>query len=169
MKKFKPDTELLKFAEDFSAKYKKLKAGTYQSEDSLYTIKYLNGIKDGRTGKPLTTVARVSQTTGIIELDKKTLLRNKGANKNFVFYIILWCIVRRYYSETYYEADMLTTQYYMTTSRSKKNILAGWKMIFSKNNLEENTKRFTKTMTQLLQPAKPKTKNGNRKMGRRKR
>jgi hypothetical protein len=70
--KFTPEKSLLAFAEWFSSNYKKLPAGHYHSDPLGYSVRYLNGIKDDN-GRILLTLSRISNKTGIIEIDKHIL------------------------------------------------------------------------------------------------
>lgn len=51
------------------------KAGIYRSENSKFCIDYYDKIKDRRTGKTLSTPARVGHTTGIIEISKDDFVK----------------------------------------------------------------------------------------------
>jgi len=76
---FSPETgrkqadDFIKFAEEFAARASYASAGgsVYTSDDGKYKIKYLDVIKDNRTGRELKTPARISRTTGIIEVSKQ--------------------------------------------------------------------------------------------------
>ena len=64
--------DFIRFAEEFAARASYASAGgsVYTSDDGKFKIKYLNVIKDN-TGRELKTPARISRTTGIIEVSKE--------------------------------------------------------------------------------------------------
>ena len=65
----------INFAEEFSYNASTLKSeADYFSDDDKYQISYLKDIV-GDNGKSLDTPARISQTTGLIEVSKKDFLR----------------------------------------------------------------------------------------------
>lgn len=76
---FNPETgrqeadDFIKFAEEFASRASYASAGgsVYTSDNGKYKIKYLDVIRDNRTGRELKTPARISRTTGIIEVSKQ--------------------------------------------------------------------------------------------------
>jgi hypothetical protein len=71
----KQTKEFYKFAVAFSENASILAAGNnepviYKSDDGKFQIDYYEIIRDDKTGKPLSTPARVAHATGIIELSK---------------------------------------------------------------------------------------------------
>jgi hypothetical protein len=66
--------EFIKFAQWFSENCAVLKAGTYYSENKKFRIDLLPVIVDG--GRVLTTPARISNTTGRIEVSKQHFIKN---------------------------------------------------------------------------------------------
>lgn len=63
----------VKFAEEFASKasYASAAGSVYVSDDGKYRILYLDQIVDRGTGRKLKTPARISRTTGQIEISKK--------------------------------------------------------------------------------------------------
>jgi len=151
---FKPSAELLDFAKEFSSNYKKLKAGNYNSAGGKYTVEYMNKIKDKDTGRIIRTVARVSNKTGIIELDRTWLLKQKNVTSNYVFYLIIWHAVIKWLSKngnsSYMNADIVTNEIYLKTGRSKKDIVIGWLKLFSTSDTELNRERYEKINKMLV-------------------
>ncbi len=115
--KFVPDEELIKFADTFSRHHKEFETGTYCSDNNTYCIQYLDKIPS-----KVDPTARISTKTGIIQLDKGRLSEHA---EGFVFYVILWCIVENIILNRT-DADILTMTYYVTTGRSKKEVLQGY-------------------------------------------
>lgn len=140
---FLPDPELLNFAKQFSDIYKKLTVGEYFSDEKKYHIKYLERIKDKNTGRILNTGARISNMTGIIELDKY-IFKRKEYTPDFLFFIILWCVAcnEQENKENMKMADKMVMEYYLTTERSKKNLEMGLIKLFSKALTDMNKERY---------------------------
>ena len=132
--RFLPDSNLLRFAKQFSDNYKKAPVGEYFSYNEKYHIRYLKRIKDTNTG------ARISGVTGIIEIDK-TIFKSKEYTPDFVFFIILWCVVCGEQKDIKL-ADKITIEYYLTTGRSRKNLALGYLKLFSKVLTELNRERW---------------------------
>ncbi|MFA7307630.1 MAG: hypothetical protein WC026_13260 [Hyphomicrobium sp.] len=154
---FKPNEELLEFAKEFSDSYTKLRVGDYVSNAETYKIKYLSQIKD--KGVHNKTGARVSNSTGIIELDKK-ILKHKCITPDFVFLLILWCIARyesKYLFSSELVADETSLKYYLTTVRSKRNAIVGWVKLLSHAQTEQNKERLKK-MFEILDSERNDTK-----------
>ena len=140
---FLPDSELLDFAKEFSDNYKRLTVGNYFSSKKTYHIKYLTNVIDDITGQKLITGARISNHTGIIQLDK-SLLKSKEYTSDFIFYIIIWCIACNNQSNKgdVKWADKYAINYYLTTGRSKKNIAMGYVKLFSSISTDLNKERI---------------------------
>jgi len=140
---FLPDSELLNFAKQFSDNYKKWSVGEYFSDYKKYHISYFERIKDKITGKVLTTGARISNMSGIIELDK-FIFKSKEYTPDFLFFIILWCVACNGQENKgdMKMADKLAVEYYLTTERSKKNLAFGYIKLFSKVATELNKERY---------------------------
>jgi hypothetical protein len=127
--KFEPDTELLKFAEEFSNTCKLLSAKDYVSENEKYHIRYKNFLQQ-RLKQPTTSIFRIGHSSKRIEINRKYIIAEKDMTPNFIFAMILWCIVR---FETYeihpfspYDlADMITLDYYLKTGRPPKDFIRG--------------------------------------------
>ena len=113
---FNPDKELLDFAEFFSKNWKILVLDKYNSYHNNYMINYVDDINN-----PFDTVVRIGQTTKIIEISKHGLT-SCDANENFIFYIILWCIVDFELKNTF-NSDKTTLTYYLKTKRSIKDLM----------------------------------------------
>lgn len=140
---FLPDSELLDFAKEFSDNYKRLTVGNYFSSKKTYHIKYLTKVVDNITGKQLTTGARISNDTGIIQFDK-SLFKSKEYTSDFIFYIIIWCVscVNQSNKGDVKSADKNAIKYYLKTGRSKKNIAMGYVKLFSSVSTDLNKERI---------------------------
>lgn len=142
---FNPDAELVEFAKDFSYKYRKLNSGVYRSNDSKYTIDYLDQIRDKLTKSVVNTPARIGHDSKIIHLDRSKFMSSKE-NSDFVFFIILWFIAKVDCEKCKYDdsyTDIFVLGYYLTTGRSSKNFRLGFlDMIKSVEKMEHNKKRY---------------------------
>lgn len=69
-------SSFVKFAEEFSEKAGYISAGSsiYTSDDGRFRIDYLDDILDRTTGKDLKTPARISKSTGVIEISRNKFL-----------------------------------------------------------------------------------------------
>lgn len=65
--------DFIEFAEEFSSRASYASAGgsIYTSDNGKYRIKYLDVIRDNASGRELKTPARISRTTGMIEVSKQ--------------------------------------------------------------------------------------------------
>jgi hypothetical protein len=144
---FTPDPELVSFADDFSTKYEKLSEGDYFSEKEKYQIKYLPGFECNGPN----FLARINNTTGIIEINRFAFLNIKGFTTDFVFFIILWCVACRQCAGNVFKADEITFRYYHTTKRSVKNVLVGMINIFQMQPTKLNQDRCN-TLTDMQKP-----------------
>lgn len=61
----------LQFAKEFSLRCGNLSEGIYKSNDGMYIINYMNVITDRKSGKPITTPARIGHQSKIIEVSRK--------------------------------------------------------------------------------------------------
>jgi hypothetical protein len=147
--KFILNDELIKFATEFSEKYRELDLGEYFSDNKKYHIKYFPTIKDTFTG---VIPVRVSNVTGIIEIDKSFF--DAGCyTSDFVFYIIIWCVACFKQPErgNIKMADKISVEYYITTKRSRKNLKIGLINFFDKcDNKVTNKERFEEISVMLL-------------------
>jgi len=166
-KQFKPDKELLRFAEWFSENYKILKEGRYLSDKAKYKIEYRDDIIDKHTGRVLKTPARIVIDNGVMEISK-VKLKNKKITPNFVYYLVVWLRIRLLV-QTEMEADLITLQFYCTQERNKGNIVSGWREILkpneTKREIEKNIKRleslnaFVKTFDEKIKKIQDSGKN----------
>lgn len=146
--KFIPEQELFDFAKQFSENYRTLTVGEYFSNDRKYQIKYLERIIDKNSGRKLNTGARISHTTGIIEIDK-LIFESEQYTSDYLFFIILWCVVEKMKRNPRL-SDKITVEYYLTTGRSKKNLLIGYAKLFSSVMTELNVDRY-KLLLEMLE------------------
>lgn len=92
--KFEPSSSLLQMAEYFSDNWEKLSVGNYSSDDNNYHINYMEKIRDKNTNQLINTPVRVGFTSGIIEISKFELIKSE-ITKNFLFFLILWCVIEK--------------------------------------------------------------------------
>lgn len=121
--KFKPTKELIHFAIWFSESYKNLEPAIYKSKNDIYTIDYLK--KDPSPNDVMSYERRnfsVGQS-GVFILSKDKL---PAYSKNFVFYIVIWMAAHRGLFGKYAETDIPAVKYYLTTKRSKKDMILGF-------------------------------------------
>lgn len=173
--KFKPDAELLKFADEFSANFKKTKLGTYQSDNGNYTIEYKKELLMN-DGVKRHSMACVKREDGVIHLCKTDFIKTHmssakhGVSKissDFVYFLILHC--RCMYElgkidkekRPYMDADIHCCNFYFKTGRSKKNLLIGYLLLFSNlhGGLDEAMIRYAKVKKLTEQLKKNKSIN----------
>ena len=73
--------------------------------------------------KELTTNARISHKSVIIEFSKSKLLKQE-ASENYIFFLILWLIVEREIKRAI-DSDKITLNYYATTGREFNRVSNG--------------------------------------------
>lgn len=138
--KFEPSASLLQMAEYFSDNWEKLSFGCYSSDDNNYHIEYMEKIRDKKTNQLVNTSIRIGHTSGIIEISKFELMKLE-ITKNYIYFLILWCVVQQK-TDKLIESDILTLQYYLTTGRPVKDIILGYVKLFKPYNNELNHKRI---------------------------
>lgn len=143
---FFSDTELINLATYFSDNYQKLSVGTYKSDNKKYQINYVENLQRSDTDTT-PSLARIARSTHIIDLNK-TMFSNKQFTSDYVFFIILWLqlVVR---NKNKLLSDKLTTEYYLTTNRSTKNLLKAQVQSLSNEPSELNKERF-EMITEML-------------------
>lgn len=140
---FTPDKELVDFATSFSDRYANLKVGLYQSRTQKYRINYLSKFVDAKTGERVYSGARVAmdgKNEGVIQIDK-SIFKKKQYTPDYVFFIILWCIVQ-YKFENIPLSDKITAEYYVKTKRSRNNCAIGFIESMSHRLTKENLERI---------------------------
>lgn len=148
---FKPDEELLKFADFFSKNWKTLEIGNYASDDNKYQIEYLDKII--HFGSEPSTNIRVGQTTGTIEISKSKL-QIIEASSDFIFFSILWCVVEKIILNTS-KSDIIAMEYYIGTGKSVENVMTCWEKIVSIDPTEVDKKRL-QAVTDFINSKKAK-------------
>jgi hypothetical protein len=140
---FVPDEELLNFATEFSNQYKSLGLGNYCSDNQQYKIKLNERNKDSKTGMVANSPFRIGVSSGIIEIDK-FMSENENYTPDFLFFIILWCVACKRYTKSldFKPIDQMTTEYYLTTERSKNNLLKGYTQLLKNTEYIESLKRM---------------------------
>lgn len=144
---FKPSKELIEFADYFSNNYKKLNIGEYSSRNNNYEISYLSEIEE------TPTVFRTHRESGLIQIDKRTLKKNKFTN-NFVFYMIIWCAIIKEIpsflnNHSYELCDLIAINYYKKTGRPTNSIIKGYELLLRENLNYCNERRFKELKNQL--------------------
>lgn len=145
--KFEPSDDLLQTADYFSKNWKTLSFGTYDSDDGKYRIEYIEVIIDEKTNELINTSIRIGHTSGIIQISKSELIKLE-ITQNYIFFLILWCVVQRK-TNNLIESDILTLEYYVSTGRPVKDIILGYANMFKAHNNEINLKRM-KAITDFL-------------------
>lgn len=151
--KIKPDKELIQLAEDISKNFSKLKPGEYVSGklgNGKYRVVLKTKILNKYSGTGSLTPSRVSNLTGIIELNKSGLKKYPDA---FIFVQIIWCAIMYKLAieqslgssdETHIEADRIVAKFYFTKDRDKKekeSIVHAWFDLFKRVPTPLNKKR----------------------------
>jgi hypothetical protein len=137
---FELDEELIDFAKDVSVNFKNLAEGIYHSDNKTYTVEILETFKGIREGG-LKTPARVGQRSSLIQLQRQKLLSDY--NENFIFYIIIWCIIEFCILDLQ-KSDTIAMKYYLSNATDKqiKDILDGYVMMLDNNENESNSDRL---------------------------
>lgn len=128
------DIELLKFAKEFSEKYQTLNDGLYASDNSTYKIQYLIELEVE------TEIARISHKTGIIQLRKSSIIK-EPYTKDFVFFLIIWCVACKEVKLNTL-ADEIATYIYIRDNRSKGDLIKGFSNMLKLRNNKENILRI---------------------------
>lgn len=137
--KFQPDEELLGFAETFSENWNIVGPGDYVSPgDKKYHVKYVEKITTN--GREPTTNILVEYPSGMIVISKSKLEKLE-TNNDYIFFMILWCIVQREERDLA-KADITTMEYYLKTGRLPKNVLLGYISVFSSGDSELKRQRI---------------------------
>lgn len=116
---FEPSEDLLELADTFSKNWEKLNYGAFCSNDKKYHIDYVKEIK-----YPVETIARIGHTSKIINISKDDLI-SINATPNYVFFLILWCIVDLEIKNRLI-SDEITINYYKKTNRSIRDLYLGF-------------------------------------------
>jgi hypothetical protein len=136
---FELDEELIEFATEMSKALKNLTEQTYYSKNKTYQIEVFETLYDFKH-KGLKTPARVGQTSGSIQLQKSKLISDY--TEDFVYHLIIWCAIE-FCVLNLKQSDIISTKHYLTTLRSKQNLLKGYITLLELNPGEQNTERFT--------------------------
>ncbi len=119
-----PSKELITFATDFSENYLTQKPDFYRSGkngNGKYTIDYISeNPKDPKVGRRNFSVGEMSKNF-IFSKDELSKY-----SKNFVFYMVIWMAVHIDNFELYEETDVHALKYYLSTNRSKKDMILGF-------------------------------------------
>lgn len=127
--------ELLQFADDFSRGYTSSNEGLYISDNGRYMLKYVTSI-DYVSPK----AARISNRTGVIELDK-TLLSSDKYHSDFVYYLIIWCIIENICRNPIM-SDAVVIKFYLHSKRSRRNVVIGYLEMLKHSISETNKERL---------------------------
>lgn len=143
--KFEPDNELQKFAYWFCVNYKELEPGTYTSEKYKYRIRYLNDLFDGHD-----IVNRVSNTTGVIEFNRTSLLKHEELTYNFVYFAIVWCVIKFQTKYNDPSVDIIAIEWYLTTQygQLRESIFIAIAKVFSIAGISDRD--FTKDRLEAI-------------------
>jgi hypothetical protein len=133
------DKELVEFATGLSKNFEKLiSEQTYYSESKKYKVEVFDTINVYET--ELKTPARVGQTSGTIQVQKKQL---QNYSKDFIFFLIIWCHIEHKLLNLE-KSDKIAIKYYLITGKSKKNLYDGYIKMLESNHTDKNLDRFNK-------------------------
>jgi hypothetical protein len=136
-------TDFLKFFIDFSEKAGYLPTGQelYQSVDGLFSVRYLDIIRDGN-GAPINSSARINSYTGVMDFAKyffklytipeRILI---GAHEFSHFYV-------NKDARNEFEADRNGLMIYLGLGFPRKEALQGWLKVFGRAKTEQNVRRY---------------------------
>ncbi len=151
---FNPSEELLKFADTFSGNCDTMPERDYYSSNNKYHIRYLDVIRDKKTGNILTTTARVGHDTGIMEISK-AFCQDERITPHFIYWLILWLVVQKEIQNAL-EADRIVTEYYLkNTNRPENDLLIGMLEICLLAPSQESSERYKQMGSIIGFPADP--------------
>jgi len=140
---FQPNEELLGIAETFSENWNLVGPGDYVSPgEKKYHIKYVDKITTD--GQEQTTNILVEYPSGMIVISKDKL-HKLVTNSDYVYFMILWCIVQREIvadRNDLEQVDVITMEYYLTTGRLPKSVVDGYISVFSSGDNEVTRQRI---------------------------
>jgi hypothetical protein len=145
IKTFKPNSELLHFAETFAKNYKVLPEGHYYSNGKKYHILYKVCLTDNYEGFELKTPARVGLTSGVFEISKTKILAHD--NYDFVVSLVIWCAIE-FNALNIMVSDKILFDFYKSTGRSFDEAFICWIDVFKQSPSELNVRRM-KQLTEL--------------------
>ena len=150
---FMPDKELIDFADWFSKHYFILSEGDYYSANNKYHIIFKDPIIDENVYRGYMSdfpkFFSVGHVSGKIAIDRKLCLKEKFSN-DCVFYLIMWCIVKKEivsFKETTPDddtklADSTTLNYFIKSGRPKSTIKDLYSWMAQYYTSELNNQRF---------------------------
>lgn len=137
---FQPDEELLGIAETFSENWNIIGPGDYVSPgDKKYHIKYVDKITTDGSEQASNIVVEYPSGMIVISKDK---LHSLQTNNDYVFFMILWCVVNRETRDDLAKTDIITMEYYLQTGRLPKNVLNGYISVFGSGDNEITRERI---------------------------
>lgn len=122
---FNPSESLILFATEFSNKFKELDNGFFMSNDTKFSICYVDKITNIQNGEVSKSIFRLSKYSNQIELSKD-YLNSMSFSSDYVFYIILWCGCRSEYNNSILNKDineMVTDYYILQSGRSCERLI----------------------------------------------
>ncbi len=137
---FRPDEELVQFASQFAIMYQEMVVGNYSSPSHKYNIRYMDDIFESENVKSITN-ARINSQNGLIDLSKNKLIEQQ-LHEDYVFYIIIWCIILKD-TPSIVLTDIKALSYYSSTNRSLNHVLEGMRKTVGEPCSEINTERIT--------------------------
>mgnify|MGYP003395235263 CR=1 FL=1 len=137
-------SDLVKFAKEFSEKYKKLSCGTFISGCGKYRIDYVHRRKTDNKSP-----YGVDIRTGIMEFSKP---RTVNTPPSYVFNGIIWCQVlfkirqknEDDYTDNYRKADLKALQCSMENGYSKKELFKQYCKVLKGSPSKQNRDRIEK-------------------------
>lgn len=140
---YTPTQELIEFADDFSKNCKSYGTGTYLSKDKTYTLEFKHKLENYPN-----SLAKTRIKDGLFQLAKDFLIEH-DLHPDLVFYTIIWMDAMWQHEDTA-KADMVATQYILTTNKSYKDILKGMAVVFMQSGSSSNQERFKQIFNKLL-------------------
>jgi len=145
--RYTPDEEILLFADSFAKTHNQLSEGEYQSLSGKYII-LLREIDPPI--EPRNFAVGNKEHKMFFSKDKLN-----SFSENYIFYMVLWLNCHSNMFGQYENTDKLVLEYYVTTGRSKRDILVGVTEAVSQNKGDtqmnmERLKYYTQTLTSQL-------------------
>ena len=136
--------DLIKFAKEFSEKYKKLSCGTYTSGGGKYRIDYVHRRKTDNKSP-----YGVNNHTGIMEFGKSKMVNTPPS---YVFNAVIWCQVlfkirqknEDDYENNYRKSDIIALRCSMENGYSKKELFKQYCKVLKGSPSKQNRDRIEK-------------------------
>lgn len=132
----------VEFAQEFCERAGTLALGDYTSNDEKYKIRFVDRIRDRKTGRALSTPFRIGSESGIIEVSKSDI-NNMTVSGRMILSLHEYAHVYiNQKKESEEDADKNAWMIYMAQGYSVIEGLRTWAQVFGNRDTEQNRGRF---------------------------